>query len=188
MVLSWKKDWPLKYKPYCPECGQQKASNLRSVSTDKKIYEVVYSDKWEDIGKYMKRKILHFEDEEMLANIYSTKLKQLGFDYKFYLHPPKTEQELISLVLTEKPDLIIMDIIMPVMDGFKATEILKNHPETKDTPIIGLCNMGQKEDIDKARELGMSDYFVNSQITPTKFVARVGGFLDSPQDYTPKFG
>ena len=188
MVLSWKEDWPSKHKPYCPECNQQKASNLRSVSTNKRIYEVVYSDKWEDIEKHMKRKIIHFEDEKMLANIYSTKLKRLNFDYKFYLHPPKTEQELISLVLAEKPDLIIMDIIMPVMDGFKATEILKNNSETKDIPIMGLCNMGQKEDIDKARQLGMSDYFVNSQIIPTKFVARVESFFENPQGYSPKFG
>lgn len=136
----------------------------------------------------MSYKILHFEDEEMLANIYSTKLKQLGFEYKFYLHPPEKEQELINLVLAEKPDLIIMDIIMPVMDGFKATEILKNHSETKAIPIMGLCNMGQQADIDKARELGMSDYFVNSQITPTKFVARVESFFESPEDYSPKFG
>ena len=68
------------------------------------------------------------------------------------------------------------------MDGFKATEILKNNSETKDIPIMGLCNMGQKEDIDKA------DYFVNSQIIPTKFVARVESFFENPQGYSPKFG
>jgi len=49
MVLSWKENWPSKHNPYCPECGQQKASLLRSVSTDKKIYEVVYSEKFEGI-------------------------------------------------------------------------------------------------------------------------------------------
>ena len=48
MVLSWKEDWSSEYKPYCPECGQQKASNLRSISTDKKIYEIVYSKKFEE--------------------------------------------------------------------------------------------------------------------------------------------
>ena len=49
MVLSWKPDWSDKYKAYCPECGQQKASLLRSVGTDKKIYEVVYSEKFKEL-------------------------------------------------------------------------------------------------------------------------------------------
>ena len=49
MVLSWNENWPAKHKPYCPECNQQKASNLRSVSTNKRINEVVYSDKWEGV-------------------------------------------------------------------------------------------------------------------------------------------
>ena len=48
MVLSWKENWPTKNKPYCPECGQQKAASLRSISTDKKIHEVVYSKKFEE--------------------------------------------------------------------------------------------------------------------------------------------
>lgn len=49
MVLSWKDNWPLTHKPYCPECNQQKAVSLHSVFTDKQIYEVVYSNKWGDI-------------------------------------------------------------------------------------------------------------------------------------------
>jgi hypothetical protein len=48
MVLSWKSDWSDKYSPYCPECGQQKAGHLRSVSTNEPIYKVVYSDKFEE--------------------------------------------------------------------------------------------------------------------------------------------
>ncbi len=51
MVLSWASKWPLEHKPYCPECGQQKAAFLRFVFTDEQICEVVYSNKWEDIKK-----------------------------------------------------------------------------------------------------------------------------------------
>jgi CheY-like chemotaxis protein len=140
-----------------------------------------------NVKEHMK-KILHFEDEEMLANMYSVKMKSEGFDYKLYLHPPGSKEKLVNLVLAESPDLIIMDIIMPVMDGFKATEILKSDSKTKDIPIIGLCNMGQKEDIQQAKDFGMLDYVVNSRIVPNKFVSRVKIFFDDPDNYKPKFG
>lgn len=122
-------------------------------------------------------KILHFEDERMLRDMYGTKFRMYGFEFAGYDSPTKDP---VSLVLKEKPDLIIMDIIMPISDGFTATEQLKADSRTKHIPILGLCNLGQKADIEKAHSLGMADYFVSAQHTPTEVVKRVCQLIGIP--------
>ena len=120
------------------------------------------------------KKILHFEDERMLRDMYGTKFQMLGFEFAGYESPTKNP---VKLVLKEKPDLIIMDIIMPVMDGYTATKILKDDKRTAQIPIVGLCNMGQKEDIQKALDLGMADYLVTAEHMPNDVVERVKKIL-----------
>ena len=73
-----------------------------------------------------KYKILQFDDDSFLAEIYSKKFIDFGFDYKRYENPPTDKEKLIKLVLEEEPDLISMDIIMPKIDGFEASEKIIN--------------------------------------------------------------
>ncbi|MFA6253048.1 MAG: response regulator [Patescibacteria group bacterium] len=121
----------------------------------------------------IKFKILHFEDNEMLSNMYQVAFTKQGFEYKNYEHPPENAEELAGLVLVEKPSLIIMDILMPVMDGIQATKYLKEDNMTKDIPIIGLSNLGDQDIIDELRSYGIDDYFVNNSLTPTELAKKI---------------
>jgi len=118
----------------------------------------------------MSWKILHFEDHDPLRQLYAIRFKREHIGYKSYIHPPETAKELIGLVLREKPNLIIMSIIMPIMNGFEATEILKGNSRTRNIPIIGLSSVTQARDIKKAKDIGMDTYFVKSKITPDNFI------------------
>jgi CheY-like chemotaxis protein len=135
------------------------------------------------------KKILQFDDDEFLAKMYRKKLELEGFVAVWQEHPRvKKESDLIDFVLEIKPDLIIMDIIMPIMDGFKATEILKNDKRTKNIPIFMLTNLSQDDDIEKGKELGADDYFITSNHTPSEFISKIKEYLKDPKNYKPKFG
>lgn len=131
-----------------------------------------------------KIKILQFENEPILAELYRKKLEQEGFECKNYENPSKNP---IEIILREKPNIIIMDIIMPVMDGFKATEIIKNDERTKKIPIIGFTNLGMPSDIKKGIDLGMSDYLIKADFTPKEFIDSVKEYLKDPIHYKPKY-
>ena len=89
--------------------------------------------------------ILLIEDEEMLANMYETKFKNEGFNIRKALDGETG----LALALAEKPDLILLDIILPKLDGFSVLKKLKADPKTKGVPIILLTNLGQDEDVGK---------------------------------------
>jgi len=122
-----------------------------------------------------KPKILYFEDDTFIAKMYETKLELDGFDVKYFEYPP---DNLIDLVLAEKPDLIFMDVIMPNMDGFAATTLLQADDRTKNIPIFGMSNLGQRNDIQRALSLGMWDYWVSAQHMPGEVVEKIRSILN----------
>ena len=116
-----------------------------------------------------KTKILLIEDEEMLANMYEVKFKNEGYD----LVKALDGAEGLEKAKTFKPNFILLDVIMPKMDGFSVLKALKEDPETKDIPVMLLTNLGQDEDIEKGKELGSVGYLVKANITPSEVVAEV---------------
>ncbi len=72
-----------------------------------------------------------------------------------------------------KPDLILLDIIMPKLDGFSVLKSLKENSSTKSTPVILLTNLGQDEDIKKGNELGAAGYLVKANLTPGQVVEKI---------------
>jgi len=106
--------------------------------------------------------------------MYSIKFKQVGFEYVNYESPTDNPVELIK---KENPDLILMDINMPVMDGFKATELLMADETTKNIPIIGFTNLSQEVDVNRGMELGMKDYIIKASFTPTQVIQKIGKIL-----------
>lgn len=121
-----------------------------------------------------------------MAEMYGLLFQQSGFDYRHYPNPPATDKGLVDLVLGEKPDLIIMDIMMPMMDGYQATKIIKGHPATADIPVIGLCNVWQVEEINKALAAGMADYLGKVHYKPSEVAGIIKEFLNDPGRYLPK--
>ena len=121
----------------------------------------------------VKKRVLIIEDDEFLAGIYTTKLDLEGFDV---FHAADGEAG-IKLAKKAKPDLILLDILMPKMDGFEVLKALKKDPATKDTPTVMLTNLGQKEDVDKGLELGAVDYLLKAHFVPSETVSKIKKIL-----------
>ena len=98
--------------------------------------------------------VLLVEDNEDNRIVYSTILRHFGYTVTEALNG----EEGISKARAEKPDLILMDISIPIIDGWEATQVLKHDPATNDIPIIALTANAMKDDDRKCIEAGMDDY------------------------------
>lgn len=116
-----------------------------------------------------KAKILLIEDDEMLSGLYAEKFKKEGYD----VLTANNGLDGIKLAEAEMPTVILLDIIMPKMDGFVALKKLRKNDATKGIPVILLTNLGQEEDVKKGKSLGADDYFIKANHTPSEIVAKV---------------
>ena len=119
-------------------------------------------------------KILIFEDDKFLTDMYAVKFHEAGFEVAVYSTP---SSDPVQIVLKEKPDIISMDVIMPDMDGFEATMLIKADPRTRDIPLYFLTTLGQQQDIDRGLQLGATEYLVKATLTPSEVVERVVAIL-----------
>ena len=99
-------------------------------------------------------KILLVEDNEMNRDMLTRRLKRRGFD----LCEAMNGQEGVDSAKSEKPDLILMDMRMPILNGWDATKQIKSDPDTKDIPIIGLSAHAMEGDRERALEVGCDEY------------------------------
>ncbi|MFH0852120.1 MAG: response regulator [bacterium] len=114
-------------------------------------------------------KILIVEDDPFLAEMYSTKLSQ----EKFEVELATDGKEALKKAEAVKPDLMLLDIVLPKMDGFEVIEKMKKDPVLRSIKIIALTNLGQKEEVEKGLELGVADYIVKAHFTPTEVINKV---------------
>ena len=121
-------------------------------------------------------KVLIVDDDAFLSGIYATKLELEGFG----VATARDGEEGVKAALKEKPDLILLDVLMPKLDGFEALKRLKADPETKSIPVIMLTNLGQKEDIEKGIEEGAVDYLIKAHFVPAEAVAKIKKVLNIP--------
>lgn len=115
------------------------------------------------------KRILLVEDDDALANVYMTRLQAEGFDVK---RVPNGE-EALATALQYKPDLILLDVMMPKVSGFDVLDILRNTPETANIKVIMLTALSQDTDKDRANQLGADDYLVKSQVVIADVVDRI---------------
>lgn len=118
-------------------------------------------------------RIIIIEDEKMLAEMYATKLEMEGFKAMTALDG----KEGLELVKKEKPDLILLDIILPKLDGFLVLKEIKKDPDVKNIPVLMLTNLGQESDVKKGKKLGADGYFVKANHSPAEIVEKVKQFL-----------
>jgi two-component system, OmpR family, alkaline phosphatase synthesis response regulator PhoP len=114
-----------------------------------------------DVQENKKMMILVAEDDVFLSNVYNKKLTKEGFDVCMAANG----EEAITLAKEKKPDIILLDLIMPVKDGFQTLKDLKEDPEMKNTKVIIFSNLSQEEDRQKVMEMGAVDYFVKANIS-----------------------
>lgn len=116
-----------------------------------------------------KKKILLVEDDETLASVYKQRLTLEGFDVK---HSPNGENAL-SVAVEYMPDLVLLDVMMPKLNGFDVLDILRNTPATRNIHVILLTALGQPKDAERAKELGADDFLVKSQVVIGDVMERI---------------
>ncbi len=107
------------------------------------------------------RKIMWVEDDSFLSDIIARKLST----EKCVLLHAKDGETALSLLTTEKPDVILLDVLLPGMNGFELLEKIKNDPKVKDIPVIMLSNLGQDSDVEKGKNLGAKIFLVKATLT-----------------------
>ena len=116
----------------------------------------------------MSQNILIIEDDAFLRDLLKKKLESFGFAVSEAVDGEKG----IKKIKEQKPDLILLDLLLPNVDGFEILSRIKKDAESSSIPVIILSNLGQKEDIDKCLTLGATDYMVKAQSTPDDIVAK----------------
>lgn len=116
-----------------------------------------------------KKVIFLVEDDLFLSDMYRTKFSLSGYEM------PHAEdgENAMRMIKETKPDLVLLDIVLPKKSGFDVLKEIKADPELAKTPVILLTNLSQKDDVDKGFKLGANDYIIKAHFTPAEVVAKV---------------
>jgi DNA-binding response OmpR family regulator len=115
------------------------------------------------------KSILLVEDDPFLIDIYTTKLKESGFA----VETADSGEEVLNKTKEKKFDLVILDIVLPQVDGWEIIGKIKSDPESKDLKVIILSNLGQKEEVEKGMKLGAEKYLIKAHYTPSQVVEEI---------------
>ena len=115
------------------------------------------------------QKILIIEDDRFLRELISKKLAKEGFEVSEAIDG----EEGIKKIKSEKPGLILLDLILPGIDGFEVLSKMKDDPTVSSIPVIILSNLGQKEDVEKGLKLGAVDYLIKAHFTPGEIIEKI---------------
>lgn len=122
--------------------------------------------------------VLLVEDDVFLAGIYQKKFEIEGYRVSVADNGEKGWQE----AKKKKPDIILLDVLLPKLDGFAVLEKLKADSATKAIPVILLTNLGQKDDVEKGIEAGAADYLIKAHFKPSEVVKKVRKVLHLESD------
>jgi len=121
------------------------------------------------------KKILLVEDDQFLSSLLKNRLSKENVEVTH----AKDGEEALSILKNLKPDLILLDLILPKKSGFEVMEGIKQDPQLADAPIIIISNLGQPEDIQRGQELGAVEYFIKAKTSIDDLVGNILGFLSS---------
>lgn len=126
-----------------------------------------------------RKKILLVEDDEVLASVYRARLEMEDFEV-MEVHDG---EQALTAALKYRPDLMILDAMMPKISGFDVLDILRNTPETMNLQIIMLTALSQESDRERAEKLGVDEYLVKSQVMISYVIEKVREHLGIGEDY-----
>ncbi len=119
------------------------------------------------------KKVLIVDDDPFILDMYKLKFKEEGFE----VESASDGEKAFAAVKDTRPDVVLLDVIMPILDGFEVLKKLKADSDVKNIPVIMLTNLGQKEDMEKGMSGGAVDYIVKAHFTPSEVVEKVKQFL-----------
>ena len=120
-------------------------------------------------------KVLVVEDDKFLRTLISKKLASEGYEVVEAIDG----EEGLKKFQEEAPGLVLLDLILPGMNGFDVLTAVRQDPGLRNTPIIVLSNLGQKDDIEKAQALGAKDYLIKAHFTPQEIVEKINKIIDA---------
>lgn len=119
-------------------------------------------------GNHPKR-ILFVEDDDALASVYMIRLEAEGF----VLQRVANGEDALAAAVSFRPDLVLLDVMMPKISGFDVLDILRNTPETANLKVVMLTALSQEADKKRAESLGVDEYLVKSQVVITDVIDRI---------------
>ncbi|PKQ17347.1 MAG: hypothetical protein CVT67_00625 [Actinobacteria bacterium HGW-Actinobacteria-7] len=137
----------------------------------------------------MGKTILVVEDTQMLRQMYSDRLEHDGYR----VLNAADGAEALTLMRSDTPDLILLDLIMPKMSGLEVLDLVKRDPRLRDVPVLILSNLGQEADVKRGIEMGAVDYLIKNEARPndvanriSKILAKIERSRPEPQADVPK--
>lgn len=127
------------------------------------------------------KKILIIEDDLILLNLLKERVSKAGYD----IITEKSGTAGLKRAKTEIPDLILLDIVLPEMDGFTVLQKLKENGPTKSIPVIIISNSGEHIEIEKAKKLGISDYLIKVEFEPYEVLLKIKKILGEGEEIKP---
>ena len=119
------------------------------------------------------KKILLAEDDPFVSDIYTTKLKEEGFEVEV----AADGQDCLDKLEEKKPDLLLLDIVLPKIDGWEILKKIKDNENLKDLKVVILSNISQKEDVEKGMKFRVMEYFIKAHYTPTEICEKIKKIL-----------
>lgn len=117
--------------------------------------------------------VLVVEDDKFLRELISQKLIKEGFNVQSAIDG----EEGLKMAKEFNPSIILLDLILPSIDGFEVLSRIKGNPSTASIPIIILSNLGQKEDVERGLKLGAVDYLIKAHFTPGEIIEKIKAIL-----------
>ena len=121
----------------------------------------------------MAKKILIIEDDKFLRELIVRKLNEEDFE----VSEAVDGEEGIKKIIEEKPNLILLDLILPGIDGFEVLARMKKESALSSIPVIILSNLGQKDDVEKGLKMGAIDYLIKAHFTPGEIIEKIKAVL-----------
>ena len=124
-------------------------------------------------------KVLLVEDDPFLSSLLKNRLQKEGIEITL----AEDGEEALNFLKSTKPDLILLDLILPKKSGFEVMEEIRSDPQmqSQEMPIIIISNLGQPEDISRGEELGAIEYFVKAKTSIDELVEKIKSFLEKSQ-------
>jgi len=121
----------------------------------------------------MAKTILVIEDDKFLRELMAQKLIKEGYEVVEAIDGPDG----IKKLKEKKPGLVLLDLILPGMDGFEVLSKIKEDSDTGQIPVIILSNLGQREDVERGLKLGAADYLIKAHFTPGEIIEKIKNII-----------